>query len=82
MSSYAGADIHALFPSGIDFCLPRHACFENAATSTDPATGDETETFDSVIVGGLDDGSGIMPIILTGARAPRRHHAAHARPYL
>jgi hypothetical protein len=66
VSSYAGVDLHALFPNGIDFSNPRHKCFENVNTSVDPQSGDETETFDSTVEGTYDDGSGPQPVTLTG----------------
>ena len=58
LSHYAGADVHALFPGGIDFSNPRHSCFRNVQRTVDPATGDETETFDSIVRGVVNDGSG------------------------
>jgi hypothetical protein len=66
VSQYTGIDLHALFPNGIDFSNPIHRCFSNVQRSTDPGTGDETETFDSVLEGIIDDGSGPQPIVLTG----------------
>jgi hypothetical protein len=66
VSMYAGSDVHALFPNGIDFNNPKHQCFENTSTSTDPQTGDETETFDSTVEGIFDDGSGPRRVELTG----------------
>jgi hypothetical protein len=66
VSMYAGVDLHALFPNGIDFSHPRHQCFENVSTSVDPGTGDETETFDSKVEGIFDDGSGPQLVELTG----------------
>lgn len=58
--------LHALFPGGIDFSQAQHSCFQNVSVSTDGATGDETESFDSKVTGMIDDGSGPMPIELTG----------------
>jgi hypothetical protein len=66
VSMYAGIDLHAFFPNGIDFSNPRHSCFENVVVSTDPDTGDETETFDSTVEGIFDDGSGPQRVELTG----------------
>jgi len=66
VSQYVGRDVHAMFPNGIDFSNPLHKCFENVQTSTDPGTGDETETFDSTVEGTYDDGSGPQPLVLTG----------------
>ena len=67
-SLYIGSDVHALFPGGIDFSDPLHECFTNVVVTTDPNTGDETETFDSQVKGNYDDGSGAgpQPVILTG----------------
>ena len=66
VSQYVGADLHALFPNGIDFSHPTHKCFQNVSVTIDPATGDESETFDSIVEGFFDDGSGPQPLILTG----------------
>jgi hypothetical protein len=66
VSQYAGQDLHALFPNGIDFSNPIHRCFQNVSVSTDPGTGDETESFDSIVEGIFDDGSGPQPVVLTG----------------
>jgi hypothetical protein len=66
VSMYAGVDLHALFPNGIDFSNPRHQCFENVNVSVDPGTGDETETFDSTVEGIFDDGSSPGRVELTG----------------
>jgi hypothetical protein len=66
VSQYAGIDLHALFPNGIDFSNPRHRCFENVVVATDPGTGDETEQFDSRVDGIFDDGSGPQLVELTG----------------
>jgi len=66
VSQYEGSDVHALFPNGIDFSRPRHKCFTNVSVTTDPGTGDETETFDSVVTGIVDDGSGPQLVVLTG----------------
>ena len=66
VSGYAGIGVHSLFPNGIDFSDPLHACFENVSTSVDPATGDETESFDSTVEATIDDGSGPQQVVLTG----------------
>jgi len=66
VSMYVGNSVHAFFPNGIDFSNPIHRCFENVQTTTDPGTGDETESFDSTVEGTFDDGSGPMPVVLTG----------------
>jgi hypothetical protein len=66
VSRYAGDSVHALFLGGIDFSNPIHKCFENVMSSTDPGTGDESETFDSTVEGTFDDGSGPQPVVLTG----------------
>jgi hypothetical protein len=66
VSMYAGVDVHALFPNGVDFSNPRHQCFENVSIAVDPVTGDETETFDSTLEGIIDDGSGPQRVELTG----------------
>ena len=66
VSQYAGVNLHAFFPNGIDFSNPIHKCFKNVQRTTDPATGDETETFDSIIEGTFDDGSGPQSLVLTG----------------
>jgi hypothetical protein len=66
VTGYAGLDLLAFFPNGIAFSNPRHKCFQNVSVSTDPATGDETSTFDSILEGTIDDGSGPQPVILTG----------------
>jgi hypothetical protein len=58
--------VHALFPGPIDFSDPLHKCFENVQVSTDPGTGDETETFDSTVEGTFDIGAGPQPVTLTG----------------
>jgi hypothetical protein len=66
VSQYGARGVHAIFPNGIDFSNPSHSCFENVASSTDSGTGDETETFDSTVEGTFDDGSGPLPVTLTG----------------
>jgi len=66
ISHYEGIDLHALFPGGIDFANPIHKCFRNVQRTTDPATGDETESFESIVEGTVDDGSGPQPVVLTG----------------
>jgi hypothetical protein len=66
VSRYAGLDLHALFPGGIDFSNPIHKCFENVQVSTDPGSGDETEEFDSTVEGIVDVGAGPQPVVLTG----------------
>jgi hypothetical protein len=66
LSHYVGVDVHALFPNGIDFSNPRHWCFRNVQVTTDPTTGDETETFDSLVQGTLDLGNGPQPAMLAG----------------
>jgi hypothetical protein len=66
VSGYAGLSVHALFPNGIDFSNPRHQCFQNVSTSVDPVTGDETESFDSIVEGTFDDGSGPQQATLSG----------------
>ena len=61
------AAIHfAIFPNGIDFTMPIHRCFKNVVRTTDPATGDETERFDSIFEVIVDDGSGPVPLTLMG----------------
>jgi hypothetical protein len=66
VSGYAGIDLHARFPGGIDFSNPLHKCFENVQVSTDPGTGDETERFDSVVQGTFDIGAGPQSVELAG----------------
>jgi hypothetical protein len=66
VSHYRGRDLHALFPNGIDFSNPIHRCFKNSQITTDPQTGDETETVDTIVEGTFDDGSGPQPVTLTG----------------
>ncbi|MBW2417960.1 MAG: hypothetical protein JRH19_05410 [Deltaproteobacteria bacterium] len=66
VSMYVGRDLHALFPGGIDFSNPIHRCFKNSQVTTDPATGDETETTDTIVEGTVDVGSGPQPVVLTG----------------
>jgi len=64
-SQYKG-DTLALFPNGIDFSDAIHRCFKNVQVTVDPASGDETETFDSTLEGLIDDGSGPQPVVLMG----------------
>jgi hypothetical protein len=66
VSMYAGVGLYALFPNGIDFSDPEHKCFENVSTSIDPTTGGEIESFDSVVEGTFDVGSGPQTATLTG----------------
>jgi hypothetical protein len=66
VSLYAGFDLHALFPNGIDFSNPRHKCFRNVTTAIDPTTGGTIETFDSIVEGTFDDGSGPQTTSLAG----------------
>ena len=66
VSQYAGIDLHALFPNGIDFSNPRHYCFRNVQVEPDPATGDEFEFFESTVEGSFDDGSGPRVVELQG----------------
>jgi len=66
LSMYVGNSVHALFPGGIDFSDPNHRCFQNVVVTTDPGTGDETETFDSIMEGTVDMGGGPVPVTLTG----------------
>ena len=66
VSGYAGLDLHALFPNGVDFSDPLHSCFQNIQVTIDPQTGDEIEQFDSIVEGVVDDGSGPQPVVLTG----------------
>ena len=65
-SEYVGFDGRLLFPNGVDFTMPIHRCFENVVRTTDPATGDETERFDSIFEVIVDDGSGPVPLTLMG----------------
>ena len=74
-------DVHAMFPNGIDFSNPKHRCFRNVQSHrTDPVTGDETETFDSIMEGTADVGNGPQHVTLDrtcdhgGAWQGRRHH--------
>ena len=66
VSHYVGIDVHALFPSGIDFSNPRHYCFRNVGVEPDPGTGDEFEFFDSLVEGTFDTGSGPQVVELSG----------------
>jgi hypothetical protein len=66
VSQYEGAGVQAAFPSGIDLSDTILRCFENVQRTTDPASGDETETFDATMEGVFDDGSGSQMVVLTG----------------
>ena len=64
-SMYAGQGVHVLFPSGIDMSDPIHKCFTNVVRNDD-GSGNEIETFDSVLTAFANDGSGPVPVTLTG----------------
>jgi hypothetical protein len=65
-SEYAGIAPLAIYPGGIDLSDVRHRCFQNVQRTIDPASGDETVTFDSTLVGMVDDGSGPQLLELFG----------------
>jgi hypothetical protein len=65
-SAYLSSGLHAVYPNGIEISDPTYACFTNVATSIDPGTGDETESFDLVLEGFFDLGAGPVPTMLTG----------------
>ena len=66
VTQYVGVDVHALFPSGIDFSNARHYCFQNVAIEPNPLNGDEHEFFDSKVQGTFDAGNGPQIVELQG----------------
>lgn len=65
VSLYSGVGVHAVWPGPIDLSDPIHKCFRNV-TRQDDGNGNEIETFDSILRGVVDVGSGPLPVELTG----------------
>ena len=51
VSQYAGQDVHALFPGGVDFSNPKPTSVSRTWTRSNDGTGNEIETFDSTVEG-------------------------------
>ncbi len=66
VSRYEGSGVQSSYPGGQNLSDPYYKCFINVLRTTDPGTGDETETFDATMEGIFDDGSGPKPIVMTG----------------
>ena len=64
ISRFENVDILALYPNGIDLSHVTLECFENVSTSVDVAWT-ETQMFDTVLTGTVDNGSGPEAITLT-----------------
>jgi hypothetical protein len=64
-SQFEGTDVFALFPGGIDLSDVQLGCFQNVNVSSVAGLG-ETQTFDAVLTGVFDSGSGPQPVTLMG----------------
>ncbi|MBC8425494.1 hypothetical protein H8E07_15350 [bacterium] len=65
ISLYAGVGVHAVFPGPIVLSDPIHRCFQNVMREDD-GSGNEIETFDSILNAKVELGFGNIPIELTG----------------
>ncbi len=65
ISLYAGVGVHAVFPGPIVLSDPIHRCFQNVMRDDD-GSGNEIETFDSILNAKVELGFGNIPIQLTG----------------
>jgi hypothetical protein len=66
VSRYECAGVQSLYPNAQDMSNTNYRCFTSVVRVTDSGTGDETETFNAIVEGMLDDGTGPQPVVLTG----------------
>jgi hypothetical protein len=66
VSQYEGNGVQTSYPGGQNLSDPFYKCFTSVFRTTDPGTGDETETFNATVEGIFDDGSGPQLIVMTG----------------
>ncbi len=64
ISIYYGAGVDVTYPGPITLSNPAHKCFTNV--SRQDIGEDEQQTFDSILEGLIDLGSGPVPVTLTG----------------